>query len=121
MKKTVYMLEVGVLLDESHPEFDSYNIVYDKLWGYYNENNIFFFEKEKAMNYADAYVSSGVDFTYAIIQKDTPDLDEEEIKEVEESSYLYGWEHMLDNKILYAIYKDDKGKIHQNFVKCEYE
>ena len=88
---------------------------------FYNENNIFFFEKEKAIKYDDAYVSNGVDFTYAIIQKDTLDLDEEEIREIEESGSLYDWEHMLDSKILYAIYKDDREKIHQNFVKCEYE
>ena len=34
----VYFIEVGVLIKNHEEEFDKYNIVYDHLYGYYDED-----------------------------------------------------------------------------------
>lgn len=34
----VYLVDVGVLLSKEHEEFEKYAIVYDKRYGYYDED-----------------------------------------------------------------------------------
>lgn len=72
MKDVIRMLEVGVLLDKRHPEYESYNNVWDQKHGFFNENNILYREKdtEEAIDYARQYVKKGVDNTYAIISNE---------------------------------------------------
>ena len=36
----VFLVEVGILLDETDKEFDAYSTVYDKKHGYFDENTI---------------------------------------------------------------------------------
>jgi hypothetical protein len=36
MKKHLYLIDVGYLLDETDDEFESYAVCYDKKWGYYD-------------------------------------------------------------------------------------
>ena len=118
----VYMVEVGVLLNKDDHEFESYNCVWDKLWGYYDENHLFFFDKNEAINYAKEYVDSGVKTTYAVVVCDDAELDEEEIEEINNSAALYEYEYFLDIKsYVYSLYKDENNKLHENFVKGEYE
>lgn len=115
---TLLCCEVGVLLKPDHKEFDAYAIVYDKKYGYFNENDIAYKEvdKEKAIAYAKEYVEKGVDMTYAIITDEglcdyevytnTGELvDDGEI----ESDYNA-------DDIIYSVAKID-GEIVENFIK----
>lgn len=65
----IYQVEVGVLLDETDEEFESYNGVFDNKWGYYNENLWFCYDLDDAKESALNYAKNGVEKTYAIISK----------------------------------------------------
>ena len=69
MKGILRLCEVGVLLPKDHEEFEQYATVWDREWGYYNENDILYEEAdtEEAIQYAREYVNKGVDMTYAIV------------------------------------------------------
>ena len=75
----VYQVEVGVLLNENDEktELYNYNIVFDKKYGYYNENLWFCKTLEKAKESALKYVKSGVEKTYGIISE--IDIDNEDV------------------------------------------
>ena len=64
---TLYKVEVGVLLPKTHKEFKDYSQVYDKKHAFYDENVVFFANKEKAIMYAKRYVRNGVVNTYGIV------------------------------------------------------
>lgn len=64
---TLYKVEVGVLLPKTHKEFKDYSQVYDKKHAFYDENVVFFTNKEKAITYAKRYVRNGVVNTYGIV------------------------------------------------------
>ena len=68
LKFNIYKIEVGVLWtkDEEHEDYDCYNNVYDKQYGYYDENVVFELDYNKALDYAKYYVENGVNGTYAI-------------------------------------------------------
>ena len=63
----IYKIEVGVLLDSDHEEYDCYNGVYDKQHAFYDENVAFELDYQQAINYANGYVDDGVNGTYAIV------------------------------------------------------
>ena len=70
MKGILKQLEVGVLLtDKTDPEYEFYSHAYGGEYGFYNENNIAYKEKDvlEAIEYAKWYVEKGVDMTYAIL------------------------------------------------------
>ena len=69
MKINVIGLDVGVLLTKDNEEFDYYSQVYDHEYGYYDEYQRAYKEKDlaKAIKYAREYVAEGVDMTYAVI------------------------------------------------------
>ena len=71
LKFNIYKIEVGVLLakDEEHEDYDCYNNVYDKQYGYYDENVVFELDYMQAVEYAKNYVNNGVNGTYAIVSK----------------------------------------------------
>lgn len=73
----VYQVEVGVLLNENNEDYESYNIVYDKKYGYYNENIWFCKTLEKAKESALEYVKNGVEKTYGVISE--IDIDNENV------------------------------------------
>lgn len=66
-KKQLYMAEVGILLTKDDKEFNSYNIVFDKKYGYYNENICFFDNLNDAKEYVLNYVDEGVIRTYGVV------------------------------------------------------
>lgn len=71
LKFPLYKVEVGVLWneDEKMEDYDCYNKVYDKRYGYFDENVAFELDYSQALNYAKQYVENGVNGTYAIISK----------------------------------------------------
>lgn len=64
---TLYKVEVGVLLPKTHKDYKDYSQVYDKKHAFYDENVVFFTNKEKAITYAKRYVRNGVVNTYGIV------------------------------------------------------
>ena len=113
MTSTIYKVEVGVLLPKDHPEFNSYNHVYTKDYGFYDEDVIVFSSYAKAREEADNYISSGVNMTYAIIAFDyykSSDTDERIVAELLsgercfDSSWNFGY---TEEDILYFAYKEN--------------
>lgn len=116
MHKNFYEVEVGIHLTEDNEEFDSYSItdVTNKTnFGYYDENQVAFFEYKKALDFANNYVKNGVKNTYAFIYLEEYNFSNEQIKSVKEfgtfdTNYIFippisDW--------LYYIYKDKNGNI----------
>lgn len=149
LRFAIYKVEVGViwLEEENHEDIDCYNQVYDKQFGYYDENVAFELDYNKAIGFANSYVENGVNGTYAIVSKIDFDsryykLDMEDTlylvhtilggSYIDEYVELFGNEelyHNLDN-IIYSVRKQkDKdhpyyngkgnGKIIKDFIqKC---
>lgn len=62
-----YLLEVGVLLTHDDDEFESYASVYNKEYGFYDEDQYYIRKKCKAITEAREYVNKGVNNSYAIL------------------------------------------------------
>ena len=146
LKFNIYKIEVGVLWtkDEEYEDYDCYNNVYDKQYGYYDENVAFELDYNMALDYAKYYVENGVNGTYAIISK--IDYDNEYYKlgiddtlymvqtilggsYIEEYCEIFGGEELykVDN-IVYSLCKEKNkenpyylgkgnGKIIENFIR----
>ena len=103
-----YHLDMGVLTDI---DFDNgaYSCVYDKKYGYYDEDMHYVNGLENAKNEAREYVSGGVNTTYAIVSETNykySDIDPDEC----------GYDESHNAKsVVYSIAKID-GKIVENFV-----
>lgn len=87
-------IDVGVLLDKSHPLYENYSHVYDQAYGYMDEDQ-YETDFEAAVKDAKEYVMSGVDNTYAIIH--------------EQGYYDTA-------NVLYSVRKQN-GKIIENFIQ----
>ena len=70
-----YLVDVGILLSEGDMEFNSYNMVYDKSYGYFNEDLFYVIDKQEAIDYVKQYVVDGVNNTYGIINETELDDD----------------------------------------------
>ena len=83
-----YLVEVGVLLTKEDEDYDAYCGVYDLKYGYYDENQFYMKEKEKAIKYAKKYAKKGIDRTYGIVSiTSLPDDFDFEKEIVEGESY----------------------------------
>lgn len=105
-----YLVDVGVLLLPSDKEFESYNTVYNKKYGFYDEGQCYFKEENEAINYAKQYVNDGVDMTYGIVSLTTLDDD----FDFDEGCVEYE-EYIMDN-VDYCTAKVD-GYIIEDFLK----
>lgn len=83
----LYKVEVGVLLDETHPDYESYAYVYDKKHAYYDENVAFFTNKRNAIRYLNHYVADGVVNTYGVLS---------ELDYIPEEIYGDGWKELAE-------------------------
>lgn len=110
MKKEIFVLEVGVLLNDTNNEFDCYHIpnFYDNEYSFYDENRITYFDYNSAKEYADKYIKEGVNKTYAIIHSYIVNLDDYDIESINDFGYC---EQALENPTLetthYFAYKDN--------------
>lgn len=121
MKKHMYLIDLGLLLDENDDEFESYATCYDKKWGYYDDcqymvtaeklNETIEKEKEcfdcdfKKMNYM-------VVTDQGLWDLEEEDLDENEIMIDFDISCVY-----YDKEcVVYSLTKDENGKIIENFI-----
>lgn len=107
---TAYLVDVGVLLDDDHEEYDAYAIVYDKAYGYYDENQFYTKTKEEAIEYVKDYIEKGVVGTYGVVSETTRlyDYDFENQDDFGPETY-----HPAD--VVYSLAKFD-GEIKENFV-----
>ena len=111
--KTVYLVDVGVLYTDKDEETESYFSVYDHQYGYYDENQFYVLDKNKAINFVNNYVNNGVDMTYGIVSKTeiAMDIDEEEIEDLN----VEGEDYLADD-VVYSIAKINN-KITEHFIK----
>lgn len=108
-----YLLDAGVLLSKDHEEYTNY-AVYDRAYGYYDEDQFYLLTKEEAIDQARAYVEMGVDNTYAVVS-DTIVNKTDNIKE----ACVYDEDHdfTLEN-VVFSIAKIN-GIVVENFLKKE--
>ena len=140
----IYKVEVGVLWtkDEEHTDYDCYNGVYDKQYGYYDENVMFELDYNTALKRAKKYVEDGVNGTYAIISKidfdsDYYNMGTEQVLNmvqdilggsyIEEYVGLFGGELYSVDNVVYSLRKEKNkenpyflgkgnGEIIENFI-----
>lgn len=114
MERTdLFRLEVGILLGKDHEEFENYNKVYTKDFGFYDEDVTFYLDYEKTAKDAKDYVKSGTNGTYAVITSTLVKLTEEEKKEINDTG---SYRHLNvcsrnENDILYFCYQENNGNI----------
>ena len=87
MKIQIYMVEVGVVLEPDNDEYEHYKYIEGFDYSLYDENLLYFTDKDKAIKYAKDYIDDGVIGTYGLVtDHGIPNLSEEQIKEIEESN-----------------------------------
>lgn len=120
-----YLVDVGVLLTENDEEFESYNMVYDEKFGYYDEHMYYVADEDSAISQAKDYVQKGNPNTYGVVSYagslyQWVDLDDESISDEEIDSFLgdldVADEDYLVENIVYSVYKDKNGKLVENFI-----
>lgn len=120
---TLYKVEVGVLLPKKHEEYEDYSQVYDKKHAFYDENTLFFTNKEKAITYAKRYVRNGVVNTYGIVsalnydpvaiygEEDAAMYSNEDMQNIEDSACfennidVFGDDNWDVKNVIFNIYK----------------
>ena len=105
----VFLVEVGILLDETDKEFDAYSTVYDKKHGYFDENQFYIKDKFDAIKQVDEYVKQGNDGTYGIVSETYVNDD------LEDFNYVIEEEYLLDD-VVYSIAKNN-GQVVTCFLK----
>lgn len=129
---TLYKVEVGVLLPKTHKEFKDYSQVYDKKHAFFDENVVFFTNKEKAITYAKRYVRKGVVNTYGIVsalnynpvaiygEEDTPMYSFEDMQQIERAGCLenyvdlFGEDNWDVKNVIFNIYKPEDRSLATN-------
>lgn len=111
-KMRAYLLEVGILLSEKDAEFESYNIVYDKRYGYYDEGQCYIATEDEAVKQAKQYVINGVENTYAVVSNTTLD----DCVDLDDENLCVDCEDYIADNIVYSVAKID-GKIVENFIQ----
>ena len=125
-KINFYGFETGVLLEKLDKEFDHYACNNKELnYGFYNENNGFFLEKDYKENlkYIRDYVDQGVDGTYGVISfQGSVEIGGEDYKNIKDNdcdltNMDYSFFKDLSS-IEYSVCKKD-GKLVENFLEDE--
>jgi hypothetical protein len=107
-----YLLDVGILLTEKDTEFESYNTVYDKKYGYYDEGQCYIATEDEAIKQAKQYVVDGVENTYAVVSNTTLDDD----IDINDDELCVEDEEYITDNIVYSVAKIN-GKIVENFIQ----
>ena len=108
MKKHLYFCEIGVLLDEKHPEFCDYQLSsMPKEFAYYDENILTFLTKEQAYNYGKEYVENGIEKTYAFFYDFVANITDEELEDIEKSLFCEYCFDLSKEVITKFIYKEN--------------
>lgn len=112
MFRTVYLVDLGVLLSEDNEEFGAYSNVYDHKHGYYDENQFYIADKNKAIRVATDYVNTGVDNTYGVVLKTEMDYDisDDQLEDISVEGEDYD-----PSDVVFNIAKID-GVVTENFI-----
>lgn len=112
----VYLVDVGFLLSEGDKEFECYNMVYDKRYGYYDIEQFYMESLYAAVDYVDRFISQTTDFenTYGIIS--IADIDSDTEDDIEDIPVEYEG-YLLDN-VIYSIAKIN-GIVTKGFLSNE--
>ena len=110
VKTKLFRLEVGVLLGKEDSEFECYNNVYTKKHGFYDEDVSVYVDYAEAKKAGDEYVSDGVDKTYCVITGDVFDVTEEELAQINETTWFDAVNEFSfkEDDVIYFIYKDNE-------------
>lgn len=111
MFRTVYLVDVGVLLEKDNEAFDSYCQVYDKEWGYFDEDQFYMEDKNKAISFVDKYVNDGVEHTYGVVSKTEMPYEDEDLEDIN----VEGESYFVDD-IVYCVAKLDYKPV-EDFIK----
>jgi hypothetical protein len=109
MNLRAYLVDLGFLLDEKDKEFDFYSCVYDRKYGYYDENQYYVTTLEEAKKDSIAHINKNINNNpYAVVS----------ITEVPEDFDLEDGvsneEYRTENIVFDACVEN--GKIKENFV-----
>lgn len=104
-----FIVDEGVLLTKDNPEFARYAVVYDKNYGYYDENQYYLLSERDAIAQARQYVESGVENTYAIVSRTTLD------DGLDPADCIVCFESYSASDVVYSVAKLD-GQIVEGFV-----
>jgi hypothetical protein len=115
----VFRVELGVLLPQTHKEYNDYNQVYGGKNAYYDENEVLFMTKEDAISYAKYKVATGVKNTYAIVVDEIINTNVEVVEEIKMS----GWSFDIDmdeftfdgTNVVFSLVKTENEQI-ENFL-----
>ena len=107
-----YLLDEGILLTEKDAEFESYNTVYDKKYGYYDEGQCYIAAEDEAIKQAKQYVTEGIENTYAVVSNTTLDDD----VDINDEELCVDYEEYITDNIVYSVAKID-GIIVENFIQ----
>jgi hypothetical protein len=115
----VFRVELGVLLPQTHKEYNDYNQVYGGKNAYYDENEVLFMTKEDAICYAKYKVATGVKNTYAIVVDEIINTNNEVVEEIKMS----GWSFDIDmddftfdgTNVVFSLVKTENEQI-ENFL-----
>lgn len=110
-----FLVEVGVLIqDKNHEMFDHYATAYDHKYGYYDENQYYTTDKDKAIRDVKEYVANGVDGTYGIISETHLDDTCFENGKLCEDIDVENENYDVDS-VVYSLTIIDK-EVHENFI-----
>ena len=104
-----YLIDEGILLTENEKGYENYATVYDKKYGYYDENQYYVKEQQKAIEEARAYVKKGNENTYAIVSNATLDDD------VDLDGLIVDCEEYILDNVVYSVAKIN-GEIIEDFL-----
>lgn len=116
MKKELYLVDMGILIDKYDKDFEYYGTCYGiEEYHLYDENMWLFlkedFEKEKTL--LKQYINKLVNNTYFIITKQGLwDIEENDCFSDLDISYC----DFLRENVVYSIMKDKNGNIIENFI-----
>lgn len=67
--QTAYLIDLGALIFPGENEFDAYAIVYDRKYGYYDQNQWYSLDRDEAIREAREWIDEGNDRAYAIVSE----------------------------------------------------
>lgn len=116
MKKEVYFVEVGVLLskDELFDSYSSYSQAYNKKFGFYDEEQVYMSDMNKAIEYVTDYVKKGVPNTYGIVS--VAWVDDEYFQSEEQLNKMTVCEKYNMDDVIYNVRKTEDGSIESEFL-----
>lgn len=114
MKKEVYFVEVGVLLNKDDEAFDCYSQAYNKKFGFYDEEQIYMSDMNKAIEYVTDYVKKGVPNTYGIVS--VAWVDDEYFQSEEQLNKMTVCEKYNMDDVIYNVRKIEDGSIESEFL-----